>query len=80
MFQLVGFRKVDYISKKTNKAVKGYTLYLIDLSNNSSIQGHETLNLYVPDSLGFVPSLSSGNDKLNILFNRFGGVDSVVKA
>ena len=77
MAKVIGYRFFDFTSKKTGKTYPACSLYLTeDLLHGVGLMAYD---VFLPsDRLGdYKPALG---DDVRILYNRFGGVDSVVKA
>lgn len=51
MMQLVGKERLEYVSKKTNRMVKGYNLHFIESSPHC--EGMKTSTAYVSDDVYF---------------------------
>ncbi len=78
---LIGFGRVDYVSKKTGKNIKGWNLYITrqpSVSESVRVTGEIAERFYVPDSFD-VNSFSVGSF-IDVSFNRFGGIDTIVSA
>lgn len=78
---LVGVGRVDYVSKKTGKPVKGWNLYITrqpGISESQRVKGEIAESLYVPDS--FDASGFSVGFTYDVSFNRYGGVESIISA
>lgn len=71
---MVGFKKVDYVSKKTGKDVHAYELYCNREAPN--VTGFEAQKFFIGDAyMGkYLPAVG---DQIDIVFNQFGSVDSV---
>ena len=75
---LIGTGRVDYVSKKTGKEVKGWNLYVTrepGTSESSRVTGEIAESLYVPDT--FDISFLAIGSPVEVSFNRFGGVESI---
>lgn len=74
MYEVTGIKKVDYVSKKTGRPVKGYTLWLS--YERQDVDGFACDEVYVSiERISEVPQLG---DLVNVYYNRFGSVESVV--
>jgi len=71
MSTVIGFEKVDYVSKKGNH-VKGHKVYTTYESNN--ITGVGVNEVYIGHSVDYIPTL---NDRIEVFYNRFGQVAKV---
>lgn len=71
MNTVIGFEKVDYVSKKGNR-VKGHKVFTTYESNN--ITGVGVSEIYISNSVDYIPTL---NDVIEVYYNRFGQVSKV---
>lgn len=69
---ILGFEKVDYISKKTNKQVLGTRLHMSYTSDKIDGQGVESV--FVSNLL--CEGLSIG-DEIELLYNKYGNVAEI---
>lgn len=76
IYQVIGISEVHYKNKQGNE-VNGTRLYLVYDSNSPSLQGQGCEAVFVGNRVE-LPSLMVG-DLINLLYNRFGSVESVVK-
>lgn len=73
-FDVVGFQKIDYVSKRTNRPVNGYKLFLC--YEDSRITGFGCIDVFVNvDRINREPTV---NDICQVYYNRFGSVESVI--
>lgn len=75
---LIGTGRVDYVSKKTGKEVKGWNLYVTrepGVSESKRVTGEIAESLYIPDTID-TAFLELGSS-YEISFNRYGGVESI---
>lgn len=72
-YKVVGKENIDYVSKKTNKQIKGYTLHLT--IEKEKCEGVSVLSVFVSDELG---SLVEVNDEVELYYNQYGKVIKVV--
>ena len=72
-YKVVGKENIDYVSKKTNKQVKGYTLHLT--IEKEKCEGVAVLSVFVSDEVG---SLVEVNDEVELYYNQYGKVIKVV--
>ena len=72
-YKVVGKENIDYISKKTNKQVKGYTLHLT--IEKEKCEGVAVLSVFVSDDLGYSIDL---DDNVELYYNQYGKVIKVV--
>lgn len=70
--EVLGIEYLDYVSKKTNKNVKGYNLHLCYEKNNC--EGLAVVTEFVNEELGADVKVS---DKIELLYNKFGKVSKV---
>lgn len=74
-WMVCGFKNVDYVSKKTGKRVLGATLYLSSESQSKDIVGDEHIELFIRHDDGYLPSVG---DTIQVAFNQFGRVESII--
>ena len=70
---VIGKEHLDYVSKKTGKNVKGYTLHMT--YEKDKCEGLATISEFVSEEIGkevFV------NQSVQLLYNKFGKVEKVV--
>lgn len=72
-YKVVGKENIDYVSKKTNKQVKGYTLHLT--IEKEKCDGVAVLSVFVSDEVG---SFVEVNDEVELYYNQYGKVIKVV--
>ena len=72
-YKVVGKEYIDYVSKKTNKQVKGYTLHLT--IEKEKCEGVAVLSVFVSDELASFVEL---NDEVELYYNQYGKVIKVV--
>ena len=72
MYEVIGIEKVDYISKKTNKQVKGYTLHLCYEKENCD--GLAVVNEFVGEEYGKDIKV---NDKIELFYNKYGKINKI---
>lgn len=74
MYEIVGFKKVDYVSKKTGRQVSGFTLFVE--TERRDVTGLACEEVYVSvERISAVPQLG---DLCEVYYNRFGSVESVI--
>lgn len=71
MYKVLGFEKVDYVSKKGNH-VKGHKLYLG--YEGEKINGIGVRDVYLSANVDYLPTL---DDVINIYYNQFNQVSLV---
>ena len=71
--KVVGIEKVDYVSKKTGKAVKGIKLHMLDKSDN--VMGYVASQEFLSEKVECDVKI---NDEVQLFYNKFGQVSSVV--
>lgn len=76
LFEILGIENVDYTSRKTGRPVKGTNLHCI--FSRDGVSGNCVERLYVKESIDC--SMFSVGDHIEVYYNRFGSVDSVVPA
>lgn len=77
--KVYGYKRVDYVSKKTGRPVKGWNIFITRDSTDyeRSNYGHVGTvceDLYMPDSFDPTTLFLNGTD-YDVVFNRFGGID-----
>lgn len=72
MFEVIGKEYVDYVSKKTGKQVKGYTLHLCYEKDNCD--GLAVANEFVGEDYGKDIKV---NDKIELFYNKYGKVNKI---
>lgn len=72
--RVIGYRELNYTSKKTGKPVHGYNVSLT--FENSQYVGLQAMDVYcsVDDLRGYVPAL---DDEVVVLYNQYGRVCSL---
>ncbi len=74
MFEIVGIKKVDYVSKKTGKHVQGFTLFMEH--ERKDVVGTACEEVYVSNErISHVPQVG---DFCDVYYNKFGSVESVM--
>ena len=76
-WKVVGFKKINYTSRKTNRMVDGFTIYLSSDPETPDITGQEMKEIYLSSSAtAYRPAL---NDKVNVIYNDRGFVEDIIK-
>ena len=70
---VIGKEFLDYLSKKTNKQVKGYSLHLTYEKDNC--EGLATITEFVSEEMGRDVKIS---DQVELLYNKYGKVNKIV--
>lgn len=73
MAKVVGVENVDYVSKKTGKSVKGIKLHMLDKSDN--VIGYVASQEFLSEKVDCSVKV---NDEVQLFYNKFGQVTSVV--
>lgn len=76
---VVGISNVDYVSRKTNKQVKGKTLHVLSPLTGDAGVGKKTDTIYISDNsqvASIIPKIELGKD-INVYYNRYGSVDDI---
>ena len=74
MYEVTGIKKVDYVSKKTGRPVQGFSLWLS--YERKDVEGLACDEVYVSNErISEVPQIG---DLVDVYYNRFGSVESVV--
>lgn len=76
IYQVVGFRKVDFTDQKTRNHVAGYTLFLQRIPDvEENISGVEVLKQFIPSMyVDYIPALG---DQIQFIYNRYGKISAV---
>lgn len=72
-YEVVGIRKIDYVSKKTGRQVKATELHC--LCSDDKCYGMLTEKFFVPDRLSC--DHIHLNDHIKVYFNRYGSIDFI---
>lgn len=74
---LVGVKRVDYVSKKTGKQVLGWNLFIT--RSDEHVEGLVAEDVYCADAMSSQVNAIKPyiGEEIQLLFNRFGGVDEV---
>lgn len=77
---LVGYRRVDYVSKKTSRHVMGYTFYFNRSGERDDVQGSEAFEGFISDAnIDFLKNLNF-DDLLGVSvelnYNQYGNLRS----
>ena len=75
MYELYGVQTVDYLNRQ-GRQIRGTRLYCT--FTDEKIEGYGTEAFFVSDRVPLPEDLRLG-DKLKILYNRYGSIDSVEK-
>lgn len=70
---VIGKEHLDYVSKKTNKQVKGYNLHLT--CEKEKCEGLAVLNVFVSEEIGNDVNI---NDQVELFYNQYGKVTKIV--
>lgn len=70
---VIGKEYLDYVSKKTNKQVKGYTLHLT--FEKEKCDGLAVLSTFVSEDIGKDVNI---NDQIELFYNQYGKVTKIV--
>lgn len=76
-YEVIGFERIDYTSKKTGKPVLGYRLYMSFQGKSISGVGCQSEFVSEADLGSYVPAIG---DVIRLFYNRWGrvvGVDIV---
>lgn len=78
--RLVGKEKIDYISKKTNKAVVGIKLHCSTPIDSQNVEGCVCDSFYIGSASECYDSVCKLpiNSDINITYNRYGSIENVV--
>lgn len=70
---VVGKEYCDYVSKRTNKQVKGYNLHLTH--EKEKCEGLAVYNVFVSEEIGRDVKIS---DQVELFYNQYGKVSKIV--
>lgn len=70
---VIGKEYIDYVSKKTNKQVKGYNLHL--KYEKEKCEGEAVMNVFVNEDLGSTVDVT---DEVELFYNQYGKVIKIV--
>lgn len=77
VWSVVGFRKVNYQSKKTGRQVEGHTIYLSSPPADVDVTGQECKEVYISkQACTYIPAVG---DRVHVFYNDRGYIDEVVK-
>ena len=76
IYNLVGFREVEFTDQKTGLRVHGYSLFLErNPTPDEKIQGVECVKQFISSRyISYVPCLG---DKVRLLYNKYGKIGSI---
>lgn len=77
-WKVVGFKRVSYMSKRTNKQVNGNTIYVASPGVTPDVTGLEVKEVWLSDSTAVYKPQEG--DMVNIYYNERGYVDDIVPA
>lgn len=72
-YLIIGYRKVNYTSKKTGKVVDGVELYLVTSDIDKSITVGQSCEKLFLSSLNFALSEDIVNKECRLIYNLFQG-------
>lgn len=76
MYQIIGIKRIDFKPKDQDNEIKGYKVYVV--MEERGVQGYKPDELFMSDRMlertGYTPGL---DDRIEVLFNRYGKVDRV---
>lgn len=70
---VIGKEYLDYLSKKSNKQVKGYNLHLT--FEKEKCEGLAVMNAFVSEEIGRLVNI---NDQVELFYNQYGKVTKIV--
>ena len=75
MYEIIGVKNVDYVSKKTGNRVTGFNLFVTH--EEDGVEGLASDRIFVSTSnIDFEPAVGVLCD---VRYNRFGSVESVIE-
>ena len=76
IYNVVGFRKVNFKDAKTGNPVDGYTLFLERVPRpDENITGVECVKQFIASQ--YVPYVPALGDQIRLLYNKYGKIGSV---
>lgn len=78
MLKVCGFKRVEYVSKKTNNPVNGYEVYLIDQKPDEkmNVSGMYVEVAFINDKYACYRPVVG--DVVRLSYNRFGNVEDLI--
>lgn len=77
VYEILGFRKVDYFSQKKNRQFTGVDLHVACDSARSDFSGKEVKCLWISDRIPCSPAVG---DHVHIYFDEKGHVEAIALA
>lgn len=77
VYEIIGFRKVDYFSSKKNRQVTGVDLHVACDSTRPGFFGKEVKTLWIS---GRIPCNPAVGDRVHIYFDEEGHVEAIAAA
>lgn len=75
MFEVVGFACSSFQSQDNNQTITGWNIYV--QYEDKKVTGYKCERLYLNDGkCDYTPALG---DRINVIYNRYGKVDSIYK-
>ena len=72
--KVVGIEKVDYVSKKTGKSVRGKKLHMCLKTENENVKGYQVESAFIPE---VVECNVKVGDEVKLFYNKYGSVDAI---
>ena len=75
IYDVVGFRRVEFTDEKTKNKVDGYTLFLQRTPQDDKVVGLECCKQFISSQyVSYVPQLG---DRIRLIYNRYGKIGAV---
>lgn len=75
VWKVIGFRKVSFQDRETNKNVQGYSLFLVRPGEGELFVGDEAQKLFI--SSEYVPYIPKLGDEVQLFYNRYGKISDI---
>lgn len=75
IFEVVGYKEIDYFSKKNNCQVTGTNVYLVAMSPEKGVVGMQVREVYISRSKSIYRAQMG--DHVRLIYNRFGRVEDM---
>ena len=75
MFEVVGYARSSFQSQDNKQTITGYNIYV--QYEDPKVTGYKCERIYLNDGkCEYIPQLG---DKINVMYNRYGKVDSIYR-
>lgn len=76
MYKVIGYKKVKYTNKAGNE-VRGIRLFVVHDEPEEGLTGYSCESLWLRETIDYTPRL---DENVRVYYNKYGGIDSVVRA